>query len=91
MSGKDDVNDGIRIHVLCFAVTREIVGGERTTLTLPDGSRAGAALAALCRTHPGLESVRGTLRLAVNESYADPGTALADGDVLALIPPVSGG
>jgi molybdopterin synthase catalytic subunit len=31
------------------------------------------------------------LLYAVNREYAEPGTELADGDVVALIPPVSGG
>jgi len=43
-----------------------------------------------------LERVLGTDRLqgvmcAVNERYADPATALAEGDVVAFLPPVSGG
>ena len=29
--------------------------------------------------------------IAVNESYADPGVRLRDGDELAFIPPVAGG
>ncbi len=43
----------------------------------------------------GLRSTRGEepagLLVAINKSYAEPGTVLVDGDEVALIPPVSGG
>jgi molybdopterin converting factor subunit 1 len=81
----------IDVQVLCFAVTREIVGTDRLTLSLPARCTAGTALDALCGRHPDLGAVRGTLRLAVNQEYAAPETELTAGDVLALIPPVCGG
>jgi molybdopterin converting factor small subunit len=31
------------------------------------------------------------VRIARNEAFAEPSEALAEGDVLALIPPVAGG
>ncbi len=33
----------------------------------------------------------GEIRLALNEEFADPNTLLKNNDVVALIPPVSGG
>ena len=48
---------------------------------------AGAVLAAL----GALGLPVGTCRLAVNQAFASPSLALAAGDELALIPPVSGG
>ena len=40
---------------------------------------------------PALAPGRPSLRFAVNGTYADPATTLADGDEVACIPPVSGG
>ena len=41
--------------------------------------------------HPVLAPGRDSVRFARNGAYADPATDLADGDELAVIPPVSGG
>ncbi|HEU0243359.1 MAG TPA: molybdenum cofactor biosynthesis protein MoaE, partial [Candidatus Limnocylindrales bacterium] len=43
------------------------------------------------RTIPALAPGRASLRFAVNGEYADEDQALADGDEVACIPPVSGG
>ena len=43
------------------------------------------------RAIPVLAPGRASLRFARNGDYADPTTALADGDEVAMIPPVSGG
>ncbi len=81
----------MRIRVRLFAMQRELVGAREVELELPDGATIEDAWAALVAGHPSLESSRSVVRFAVNSDYADPGTALADGDELACIPPVSGG
>lgn len=76
----------MHIDVRLFAVLRERAGADEITLELPDGARVADALAALGEITEGVPVV-----MAVNREYADDGQALAPGDELALIPPVSGG
>ena len=57
----------------------------------PDGCTAGALLTQLAAAHPGLDALYPTLQLAVNQRYASRDAALAHGDEVALIPPISGG
>lgn len=58
---------------------------------MPAGSTVSACLSRLRESHPGLRRLDGVLMVAVNERYAAGETPVADGDVVALIPPVSGG
>ena len=46
---------------------------------------------ALAARHAAIAQLRGRFRVAVNQDFADDDRALADGDELALIPPVAGG
>ncbi len=78
------------ITVLAFGITRDICGQRRFTLDLPEKTSSDALLAILQEKYPPLRQLS-SLLVAVNESYADPGHVLADGDEVALIPPVSGG
>lgn len=82
----------MRVDVQLFAILRERAGRRSVALELPDGATVGDALEALTR-EPGLDDVlpRLSVAMAVNRDYAAPGTELAEGDELALIPPVSGG
>ena len=76
----------MRVAVKLFAALREQAGLRERELELADGARVDDVWPAL-----GLgEEPRG-LVYAVNRAYAERGTALADGDEVALIPPVSGG
>lgn len=79
------------VTVRYFAVVREALGRDRDELSLPDGATAGDALDAVLAGQPALDRSRRSLLLMVNQAYAPPGTPLADGDEVALIPPVSGG
>lgn len=81
----------IAVRVRLFAIQRELAGAREVRLTLPDGSDVEAAWAALVEVHPVLSPGRGSLRFARNGDYADPSTVLAEGDEVAMIPPVSGG
>lgn len=76
----------MKVVVRLFAGLRERAGAGARELELPDGARVSDVWGALDlgEQPPGL-------LFAVNRSYAAPDTGLADGDEVALIPPVSGG
>ena len=86
----DDIAASVRVRL--FAMQREVAGSRELRLEVPAprhrrrrlGRGRGQAVPALA---PG----RAALRFAVNGTYADPDTLLADGDEVACIPPVSGG
>lgn len=80
----------MRVTVLLFASYADALGERAITLDLPDHACAGDVVAAL-RERPGAHAVPPTPLVAVNERYAAAGAALADGDVVALLPPVAGG
>jgi molybdopterin converting factor subunit 1 len=80
------------ITVLFFAAVRDLVGKDEERLTVPAGVDTMAALAShLIRLYPALEDRIGHVRFARNEAFADLADAIADGDEIALLPPVSGG
>jgi molybdopterin synthase catalytic subunit len=81
----------MRCEVLLFANVAEAVGHDRLTVDLPDDATVADALDALSNDHAAIVGMRPTLAVAVNERYCNGATALADGDTIALIPPVSGG
>ncbi|HEY8449264.1 MAG TPA: molybdenum cofactor biosynthesis protein MoaE [Bacillota bacterium] len=81
----------IVVRVRLFAAIAEAAGTRELTLTLPAGSRLGEAIAELARAVPAVAPWTQRVALARNHVYADPGEPLADGDEIALIPPVSGG
>ena len=74
----------MRVTVRLFAGLREHAG--RARLELEDVARVEDVWPAL-----GLGDEPPGLLYAVNRSYVEPGRELADGDEVALIPPVSGG
>ena len=69
-----------------FAGLRERAGTGERELDLPDGARVADVWGALA-----LGDEPAGLLYAVNRRYTEPAQALADGDEVALIPPVSGG
>jgi len=81
----------IRVRVRLFAIQRELAGTREVELELPAGASIEGAWATLVALHPSLAPGRAYVRFARNADYADPDTPLADGDELAVIPPVSGG
>ncbi|MBZ0274072.1 MoaD/ThiS family protein [bacterium] len=84
------MSDTIRINVLCFSHVREALGRSQFEVELPAPATAADALARV-RDMAGTRLDRLTLRVSVNREYAPLSTPLADGDEVALIPPVQGG
>ena len=81
----------IRVHVRLFAMQRELAGTRALDLELPAAATVEDAWAALVVRHPVLAPGRTAVRFAVNGGYTPAETRLADGDEVAMIPPVSGG
>ena len=82
----------MQLDVKLFAVFRERAGTDRLAIHLPDGATVADAVAAVGRA-PGMAEVieRMPVRAALNREYVDDDAPVADGDEIALIPPVSGG
>jgi len=81
----------VRIRVRLFALQRELAGTRELSLELADGATVETSWTAVVDRHPLLAPGRPSVRFARNGEYADATTALADGDEIAFIPPVSGG
>jgi MoaE-MoaD fusion protein len=81
----------VKVEVLYFAVVRERAGRESESFTLDDGATVGDLLARLGERHPALAALERRVQIAVNRHIVPSSCVLADGDEVALIPPVSGG
>ncbi len=82
----------MRLRVLYFAGLRDAVGLAEETLELPPGVRTVGGLAEhLAARHRAYAERRAHVRIARNEAFARDDEELADGDVVAMIPPVAGG
>jgi len=81
----------IRVRVLYFGQAREAAGKKEEEFTLPNASSVETLVGLSLRTHRGLRGMHGAMRFAVNEEVAGEANRLANGDVVAFLPPVAGG
>ena len=81
----------MRVRVRFFASVRERLRRTETEIDLRDGAAVADLWNELRRAFPSLDEVGASLRFAVNQEYVDEEHRLADGDEVAVIPPVSGG
>ena len=81
----------LNITLRLFAGYRERVGQSVLELTMPTGATVGSVAQVVFERYPGLIGTPTALVIAVNEEYQLHDYELADGDEVALIPPVSGG
>lgn len=80
------------VRILYFAGLRDAIGLTEESVEVPDGVRTVRGLCNLLASRHGAYAERRSfVRVARNEAFAADDEALADGDVIALIPPVAGG
>jgi len=81
-----------RVKVLYFAGVRDLTGRSDEELELPESvGNVSAFVSHLERERPVLRGRLESVRVAVNETFADATDPVRDNDVIALIPPVAGG
>ncbi|MCB0733510.1 MAG: MoaD/ThiS family protein [Flavobacteriales bacterium] len=79
------------MKILVFGAAREVIGkGEFEWIPIGNELTVGELKHALSLEYPGLKKLK-SLSIAVNEEYASEERRLDRDDVIALIPPVSGG
>ena len=81
----------MRVTVKLFAAARELADSSELELELAESATVGSLRRALEESQPALAPLLARSMIAVNEEYCGEGTGLNEGDVAALIPPVSGG
>lgn len=81
----------IRIRVLFFASLADLMGKRQMHIVMPAGSKVADAVTYFERDTPGFAAYISHVSVAVNEAFVTQDVVLADGDELAMIPPVSGG
>ena len=83
------------MRVLYFAWLKQKTGvAEETLEPTPEVSTVAELTEWLKTRHPGFaEALEGgkRIKVAVNQSYADPGDPVKAGDEVAFFPPVTGG
>jgi MoaD family protein len=79
----------MRIQLKAFGICKDIMGGREIAFEF-DGDDVESLREALAHKFPEIKKLN-SLLIAVNEAYAENDLTLKESDVIALIPPVSGG
>jgi molybdopterin converting factor subunit 1 len=80
----------MKITTLFFGITADLIGETEQELVLEKSIAVGAFKLILKEKYPQLKNID-SYAIAVNEIYAEDAFILKEGDVVAIIPPVSGG
>jgi molybdopterin synthase catalytic subunit len=81
----------VQVRLLFFASLKDIVGSRQLDLDVPSGATVNDLWDQLESRYPALQRYRPIVLTSVNEEYVDRSAPVADGDEVALFPPVSGG
>ena len=80
----------MKIKTLFFGITTDLVGASTVEIEIEENTSVETFKAVLQNKFINLEKIN-SYAIAVNETYADDTYLLKAGDVVAVIPPVSGG
>jgi sulfur-carrier protein len=80
----------VKIKILFFGIVRDIVGENAIELELNKDISVSIFQQILKEKYPGLTDIK-NYAVAVNEEYVSGTYSIQQNDVIAIIPPVSGG
>lgn len=87
--------DTVKVNVIFFAKSRELVGCSKSSVTLPISISSTDLLSQVTTHFPRLNELSGCFTLSLNEEYIDKtdltSLHLCEDDEIAVIPPISGG
>ena len=81
----------MRVRVLFFGMLKDLAGRSSEDCDLPEGTSLRAVFDSYATRFPRLAELSKSIVLARNQEFAEPSTALKEGDEVAFLPPVSGG
>ncbi len=81
----------LTIRLLAFGALSDHLGSRPLEMNFATGSRVSDLIARVGREYPAAQSQLPHCMTAVNREYVETEHVLADGDEVALLPPVSGG
>ncbi|MDP3293255.1 MAG: MoaD/ThiS family protein [Nevskia sp.] len=81
----------MRVIIECYGASARWCGSDLITLDLSVGATGNDALDALAALYPDFAARRDSVAIATGDAITSPTLPLDDGDVIALIPPVSAG
>jgi molybdopterin converting factor subunit 1 len=81
----------MRVTVRLFARLRDLAGSGELVREVPAPATVRTVWQSLIGEMPALSEYERTMSVAVNADYAKMSAAVADGDEVAFLPPVSGG
>ena len=80
----------MNLQILFFGIASELVRANSLTIEIPTSANVAHLKILLVTMYPQLEKMN-SYAIAINEAYASNETILKENDVIAIIPPVSGG
>ena len=80
----------MQLQLLFFGITSDITQKRSDKITVSEGITIGELKEKLVLDYPKLKNYN-SFSIALNTEYASDESILKNGDVVALIPPVSGG
>jgi molybdopterin converting factor subunit 1 len=80
----------MKIKTLFFGITADLIGKTQQVIAFENSITVCAFKSVLKEKYPQLKNIE-SYAIALNEVYTEDASILKEGDVVAIIPPVSGG
>lgn len=81
----------MKIQVKLYAICKEIAKTNHIEFDVQENGSTKDLLELLVTKFPEMQKISSNIAFAINKNYVSSETILNDGDVVSMIPPVSGG